>query len=177
MSRFPLLAVVLGLFAAGCGDDAPGVPPSAAPPTRLVYTSTLSALNEVPPVTNAENGARGQATLTFNITRDAAGAITGGTVDVLATFTGFPPGSSLTAAHVHTGISTATGGVVIATIPSPGEVTFPNGNGSFVRTGFPFPSPVDVVNQIIANPAAFYFNVHSALNPGGVARGQLALAP
>ena len=27
--------------------------------------------------------------------------------------------------------------------------------------------------QIIANPASFYFNVHSTLNPGGVARGQL----
>jgi hypothetical protein len=26
---------------------------------------------------------------------------------------------------------------------------------------------------ILNNPAGFYFNVHSTLNPGGVARGQL----
>jgi hypothetical protein len=175
MSRFPLLAVALGLVAAGCGSDP--APTPSGPPTTLVYTSTISALNEVPPITNAENGARGEATLTFHLTRDAAGTITAGTVDVLATFTGFPPGSSLTAAHIHTGVSTATGGVVIGLIPAPGEVTFPNGTGSYVKTGFPIGPPVDIANQIIANPSAFYFNVHSALNPGGVARGQLALKP
>jgi hypothetical protein len=59
-------------------------------------------------------------------------------------------------------------------VPSAGEVTFPNGSGSFVRTGFPV-SPVDSANLIINNPAGYYFNVHSALNPGGVARGQLRL--
>jgi CHRD domain len=172
MSRFPLLAVVLGVFATGCGSDP--APTPAAPPNRLVFTATISALNEVPPITNAESGARGEATLTFNVTRDGSGNITTGSVDVLATFTGFPQGSSLTAAHIHTGISTVSGGVVVPLIPSPGEVTFPNGNGSYVRTGFPIG---DIANQIVANPAAFYFNVHSALNPGGVARGQLALKP
>jgi len=30
------------------------------------------------------------------------------------------------------------------------------------------------VQQIINNPAAFYFNVHSPSNPGGFSRGQLA---
>jgi hypothetical protein len=29
------------------------------------------------------------------------------------------------------------------------------------------------MQSIIDNPANFYFNVHSSLNPGGVARGQL----
>jgi hypothetical protein len=32
---------------------------------------------------------------------------------------------------------------------------------------------VAVFNAIINNPSGFYFNVHSTLNPGGVARGQL----
>jgi hypothetical protein len=176
MSRFPLLAVVVGLVATGCGsDNGPG--PSPTPPNKLVFTATISAANEVPPITNAESGARGEATLTFNVKRDAAGAITEGTVDVFATFSGFPAGTSLTLAHIHTGVSTVSGGVVIGLVPSPGEVTFPNGNGSYVRTGFPIGPPVDIANQIIANPSAFYFNVHSALNPGGVARGQLVLRP
>jgi hypothetical protein len=30
-----------------------------------------------------------------------------------------------------------------------------------------------VAQNIINNPSAFYFNIHSTLNPGGVARGQL----
>jgi len=60
-------------------------------------------------------------------------------------------------------------------VPNAGEVTMPNGSGSYVHTGFPV-TPVDTANSIIANPAGFYFNVHTALNPGGVARGQLALA-
>jgi hypothetical protein len=29
------------------------------------------------------------------------------------------------------------------------------------------------LQQIVNNPAGFYFNVHSPANPGGVARGQL----
>ena len=33
--------------------------------------------NEVPPITNADAGATGTARVTFNLTRDAAGAITG----------------------------------------------------------------------------------------------------
>jgi len=31
----------------------------------------------------------------------------------------------------------------------------------------------DQVNAILANPGAFYFNIHTARNPDGVARGQL----
>ena len=31
----------------------------------------------------------------------------------------------------------------------------------------------DVASAILANPSAFYFNLHSALNPAGVVRGQL----
>jgi hypothetical protein len=33
--------------------------------------------------------------------------------------------------------------------------------------------PVDQANSILANPAGFYLNIHTAANPGGVARGQL----
>jgi hypothetical protein len=176
MSRLPILTVLLGLFVAGCGSDTPTTPGTTAPPNRFVFTSTISAANEIPAITNAESGARGQVTVVFNVTRDGAGAITGSTEDVTATFTGFPNGSALTAAHIHTGGATATGGVVVPLLPTAGEVTFPNGNGSFVHTGFGPPSTIDIVNQIIANPSAFYFNVHTTLNPGGVARGQLALS-
>lgn len=178
MSRFPLLAVVLALFACGCGSD-PAPTTANTPPNRFVFTAALSALNEVPALAanNAEIGGRGQATITMNVTRDAAGAITAGTVDVVATFTAFPNGTVVSLSHIHTGNSTSFGGVVIGTVPTAGEVTMPNGSGSYVRTGFPIGPPVDVANQIIASPANFYFNVHTPTNPGGALRGQLALVP
>ena len=51
-----------------------------------------------------------------------------------------------------------------------GEVTLANGSGSFTKTTSVDPA---VAQNIINNPAGFYFNIHSTLNPGGVARGQL----
>jgi hypothetical protein len=33
-----------------------------------------------------------------------------------------------------------------------------------------------VAQQLIDNPSAFYFNVHTFTNPGGMARGQLRRA-
>ena len=33
--------------------------------------------------------------------------------------------------------------------------------------------PGATLQNIVNNPAGFYFNVHSPTNPGGVARGQL----
>ena len=46
-----------------------------------------------------------------------------------------------------------------------------NGSGEFIFRGV-FSDPA-VVQQIINNPAAFYFNVHSPTNSGGFSRGQL----
>ena len=42
-----------------------------------------------------------------------------------------------------------------------------------VHGGEPDRRAADIANQILTNPAGYYFNVHSTLNPGGVARGQL----
>jgi hypothetical protein len=33
--------------------------------------------------------------------------------------------------------------------------------------------PAALAQMIIDNPSGFYFNIHSPLNPGGFARGQL----
>ena len=178
MSRFPVLAVVLALVATGCGSDN-DVSPSPTQPNKIVFTAALSALNEVPALAagNAELGGRGAATVTFNVTRDAAGNITAGTVDVSATFTGFPNGTVVTLTHIHRGDSATMGAVVIGTVPSAGEVTMPNGFGSYVHGGFPIGPPVDIANEVIANPAAFYFNVHTPTNPSGAARGQLVRVP
>jgi len=168
MTRTSVLIVVLASLAAGCGGS--DTAPTPTTPPRPTFTAQLSASNEVPPITNAESTAGGSATITFDVTRDAANVITGGTATVVANLTGFPAGSTITVAHIHTGASGVAGGVLVPLIPPAGSVTLTNGAGSFTQTqSVDGPTATNIVN----NPAGFYFNVHTALNPGGVIRGQL----
>jgi hypothetical protein len=65
------------------------------------------------------------------------------------------------------------GGIEINTGLSPATaIPIVNGTATLTFNNVVVADPVDVQN-IIDNPAGFYFNVHSALNPGGVVRGQL----
>lgn len=166
---FPIAALVLtlGLGASAC-DDSPTEPSEQPDPT---FRATMSAANEVPPVSNAEANASGVMNITFKVTRDAAGAITGGTVDFNATLTGFPAGTAITAAHIHPGVAGVNNPFIVNVGLSPGEITLASGSGSLVKNNQPLTA--EQANQVIANPAAYYFNVHTALNPGGAVRGQL----
>jgi hypothetical protein len=171
MTRASILAIVLTACVAGCGSSSsPAAPSTPAQPTRLTFTAALSPSNEVPAISNAESVAGGNATITFDVTRDAASAITGANVTVVANLTGFPAGSTITIAHIHTGAAGVAGGVLVPLIPPAGSVTLTNGAGSFTQS-----QAIDgpTANSIVNNPAGFYFNVHTALNPGGVMRGQL----
>ena len=63
MKRLALVAATTLLFgAAGCGSS--NTP--TAPSDTTIFTVQLSALNEVPPITNAEATARGTAVITIN---------------------------------------------------------------------------------------------------------------
>jgi hypothetical protein len=169
-----LLAMTVGL--AACGDDDPPTGPSNTGP--IIFTAQLSAANEVPPITNAESGGRGTATITFNVPRDpATGAVTGGgTVNFSVQLNGFPAGSRAQAAHIHPGAAGVNGTVLVNTGLSPATaITLNDGTGSLTFNDV-------AINQtdataIFANPAGFYFNVHSPVNPSGAVRGQLVLQP
>ena len=169
MTRASFLAVVLALLAVGCSGSST-TPTPTAPPTKLTFSAQLSPANEVPAITNAESVSSGTAALTFDVTRDASSNITAANVTVVANLTGFPAGSTITVAHIHTGASGVAGGVLVPLVPPAGSVTLTNGAGSFTQTAsIDGPTATNIVN----NPAGFYFNVHTALNPGGVIRGQL----
>ncbi len=71
-----------------------------------------------------------------------------------------------TAAHIHTGAAGTSGDVVVNLNPS-----FNGGNA----TGTVSADPA-VIDQILANPAGFYVNVHNAEFPNGAIRGQLGPA-
>jgi hypothetical protein len=172
MKRATALIAVLGFLVAGCGNSSPSTTPTtAADPNKPTFSASLSPASEVPPITNVESTVNGIANITLNVTKDSSGNITTATATFFVTLGGFPATSVINIAHIHEGAVTCACPVVVNTTLAPGQVTVSNGLASFTKDGI----AVDpaVAQRIIANPAGFYFNVHTALNSGGVARGTL----
>jgi hypothetical protein len=169
MKRSGVLLLGLCLLgAAGCSDDEP----TNASNLPIVMTASLSPANEVPAIANAENTGHGAVQVTFNVTRDGTGAITGGTADFHFQLTGFPSSTTIVAAHIHPGAFGVNGGVLVSTgLVASSPVTQVDGVMSFTATAISVPAVT--LQQIVNNPAGYYFNVHSPTNGGGVARGQL----
>ena len=168
MKRFGVFVLALGLVGvAGCDDE-----PASPSNLPVVLTAGLSPANEVPPIGNAENTGSGAVQITIHPTYDAAGAVTGGTVDFYFQLSGFPDSLTIVGAHIHSAPAGVNGGVVVSTgIAAGSPVVSSSGLWQFSVTGLA--ANAATVQGILANPAAYYFNVHSPLNPGGVARGQL----
>jgi hypothetical protein len=170
MKRLSLFAVALALFATGCSSSSSA--PTTTSPTQPTFTAALSTANEVPPITNSEAGGTGNATITFAVTKDAAGNILTASATFVVNLSGFPAGTPINIAHIHVGAAGVGGTVVVPTALTAGQVVLTNGSGSFTSANTGVLAP-ELAQAIINNPAGYYFNVHSTLNGGGVARGQL----
>jgi len=178
MKRYAMMAGAV-LLATACGSSSPSAP--TAPANTVVFTAALSAANERPnPITNADANAKGTATITMNLTRNSAGTITGATTTFVYSLNSFPAGTQVRLSHIHIGDSTVAGNVVWDTgLTAANAITLPDGtltNQTFSNTPGPT-DPATLAQQIIDNPAGYYFNVHTALNPGGAVRGQLVRQP
>jgi hypothetical protein len=161
MKRLSLFAVALAFVAAGCSKSSTS--PSNTP-TKPTFTAALSAANEVPPIAGPEAGGRGDATITIDQTA--------ATVTFVVNINGLPAGTPINIAHIHEAAAGTNGSVRVATTLSAGQVTVGStGTASFTSVATGVDSAL--MQAIINNPAGFYFNAHSALNPGGVVRGQL----
>lgn len=160
MKRLAMAVAILAVGAAGCGGGN-GNPTN--PSDITVFTVQLSALNEVPPVTNAESTARGTAVITINKATN--------TIDFNVSLNSFPAGSVVNVAHIHAAPAGANAGVLVNTGLTAGNVTLTNGFGTFSFDRAP--ATAAQIAQILAAPQNHYFNVHTALNPGGAVRGQL----
>jgi hypothetical protein len=170
MKRVSIVATLLGFVVAGCSGSGSSTPTPTAPASaNVIFTAQLLPSNEVPPIANSESTASGSATLTFVTTKDASGAITSAVGTAAVTTQGFPAGSVLTLAHIHTGVAGVSGGVFIPFVPS-AQVPTVNGAASFSQTAN---VTGDQLTALMNNPVGFYFNVHTSQNPGGVMRGQL----
>jgi len=172
MKRMGVLICAVAIIGAGCDSDSPTTPSNA---NQVVFTAALSAANEVPPIANAESGGRGNAQITFDLTRDAGGAITAGTVTWVFTLSDLPAGSSIILGHIHIGGSGIGGGVHIDTGLRPtSPIALPDGRlNTFVITTTATAVELGRMQAIVDNPAGYYFNLHSPVNPSGVVRGQL----
>jgi hypothetical protein len=170
---YRLLVFIVGLSAlvVGCADSYPAAP-SEGTTTTSTFAVPLSAANEVPPVANADASGTGTATITLTVTRDGSGNITSATANFQISVTGFPAGTTVTDAHIHNGAAGSNAGIYVNTGLSSGELAITNGSGSITKNGINVPS--DRAAAILSNPAGHYFNVHTALNPGGAIRGQLS---
>jgi len=170
MKRLSVPAIALVLLAAGCTKNSTSATGNPTVSLQPVFTAALSPANEVPPIVGAEASGTGTATITFDVTKDAAGNITTSTATFVVNLSGFPAGTPINIAHIHPGAAGTNGSVLVSTTLAAGQVVLTNGSGSFTRAVSVDPA---AAQNIINNPAGFYFNVHSTLNPGGVARGQL----
>ena len=167
MVRSGLLVAGMCVFLVGYDDS-----PTSSSTVPVVVSAQLSPANEVPPIGNAESVARGAAQVSFDVTRDSTGAATGATATMYFQLTVLPSGTVIRGAHIHSAPLGVNGPIVVDTGITPVNTqTLADGRQEFSFRNVSVTAAA--MQGILANPAAYYFNVHTVTNPGGVARGQL----
>jgi hypothetical protein len=169
MKPLMILCAAACVAAAGCSSSSPSSPST---PTNPTFTAALSPSNEVATVVGGENTGSGTGTFTMVTTKDSAGNVTAATATFVATLQGFPAGTPINLMHIHQGAPGCQCPVVVNSNIVSGQNVLANGSGSVTASNINVDAAT--AQAIINNPAGFYFNVHSAANPGGVARGQLS---
>jgi hypothetical protein len=141
------LCLLLALGAVGCSDDDPAV-----------FNTTLDAASQVPPGSSPATG-----TTTFDFDGDSSVAFS---VDLRSI-------TAVTAVHVHSGASGATGPQRVelfagpATGPTEGQLT----QGTFGPGDVEGISLDDLLDEMRNGNA--YVDVHTVANPDGEIRGQI----
>jgi hypothetical protein len=132
-----------------------------------VFKLHLKPSQEVPPIKDLKASAVGS--VTFDLTRNAAGTITAGEVIFYFNYS-FPGSVTISGLHVHQEAKGVNGPIVV----SSGVATFTDldgaGNVTAVVTGTPA-----VLQGILDNPRGYYVNLHTTTpaHPGGALRQQM----
>jgi hypothetical protein len=110
MKRYAGLVIALAVVASACSSSNS---PTTTPPTKPTFTADLRPANEVPAISNAEASGSGTATVTLDVTKDAAGNITAGTATFVVNLR-FPAGAPINIARPSGG-GRAGGSIVFST--------------------------------------------------------------
>lgn len=135
----------------------------------LVFTAQLLASNEVAPVVvnPSEQGANGFVTVTLDNVAN--------TMRFDVSLSGLNNSSPIILSHIHRGGAAVNGPVVVDSGITPASPVPVNiGVAAYTRSNLALSAAL--ATEITGNPGGFYFNVHTALSTGGVARGQLVRA-
>jgi CHRD domain-containing protein len=123
MKRLALLLAAVALFMPACDDDDNPAGPSNLP---VRFINDLRPSNEVPPITNADQGASGNVIITVDVTRDSGGTITAvNSSEFIVSMSGFPAGTVLTGAHIHQAPAGQNAGILINLNVVTGDITQP----------------------------------------------------
>lgn len=121
---------------------------------------------EVPPVKGLKADAVGS--LTFDLERSSAGAITSGEVIFYLNYS-FPGSVTITGLHVHSGAKGTNGPVVI----NSGVASFTDADGEGNVTAVVTGVAPATLQAILDRPRGYYVNLHTSANPDGALRDQL----
>jgi uncharacterized protein (TIGR03437 family) len=156
--------VWLALCAAGAG---------AQTVETIPFRVLLSSTNEIPAVNLNTSGT---VTLLAHVVRDASGQVISGSVDFNVRYQ-FPGEVTVTAMHIHRGAANTNGLVVIDSGLQ--RFTSSTGEGFASYQGQVPPNSgaaLDALRGLLQTPEAYYVNMHTAVYPAGVMRGQLQRA-
>jgi hypothetical protein len=164
------LVAALALVVVGGAGGAPAQKPGKGKPSLSstpVFKLRLKPSQEVPPISGLRADAVGH--VTFDVTRNASGAITSGEVVFYFNYR-FPGSVTISGLHIHQGAKGANGGIVVDSTTS--EPADADGAGNLTKVVAGTPA---TLQAILDNPRGYYVNLHTTTpaHPGGALRAQL----
>ena len=161
------LVGVVALVAIGAAGGAQAKKPalSATP----VFKLHLKPSQEVPAIKKLKADAVGS--VTFDLTRNAAGAITSGEVIFYFNYK-FPGPVTISGLHIHQGAKGANGGIVVDSGAAESDA---DGEGNLTKIVSATPATLLTLQAILDNPRNYYVNLHTTTpdHPGGALREQM----
>lgn len=167
MKRTSLLvpALVVGILAlVAIGGASAKKPALSATP---VFKLNLKPSQEVPPIKDLR-GANAVGSVTFDLERSPAGAITSGEVIFYFNYS-FPAAVTINGLHIHQGAKGTNGSIVV----NSGVVSIADADGKGNVTTVVTGTALATLQSILDNPRSYYVNLHTSADPGGALRQQM----
>lgn len=139
---------------------------------QMRFQSSVSPTNQSPPLRNTD--ANGDCELAINMMRNQNGDPVQAYVDFGCNL-GLGMSQEIRAMHIHRGERGQNGPVVINSEFGDPVMTGPGPYRIFRQVEIVDSPRLEILEEIMANPGGFYWNIHSSENPDGFCRDQLRL--